>query len=179
MGRETDMTAELGSRRLRRSPLLPVVVLACLAGATVDAPAIQGEEVTTCASYKLEEPGGDECFGAIGERATVSRRGVVRLRLYCMEDPGDRCTGQYEVPWIRRAGERGFYRIKRRGSFAIDAGPEGGPVEYKLSSNPRIARRRARALRRDGGVMLIIIGTLQPSGKIETTSVDEIDVRRR
>ena len=170
------MTAELDLRRVR-GPLLALLVPACLATAAVDAGAMRGEEMTTCASPELEDPARDECFGAIDEMATVSRRGVVRFRLYCMEDPGDRCTGQYEAPWIRQ--ERLFYRIKKQGSFAVDAGSEGGPVRFKLSLNPRRARRIARSLRRNGGDLRLIIRTMQPSGALEITSIDEIVVGPR
>ena len=159
---------------IRLFVLSSLLVLASAAGAQ----AMQGDEMTTCASYELDD-GPDSCYGADDERATVSRSGVVRLRLYCMEDPGEQCTGLYEAPFIRVSGpSTRFLKIRRRGSFAIAAGREGGIVTFKLATKRRVARARAKVIRRRGGYLRIVIGTRQPSEQVETTSIDEVYVSR-
>ena len=157
-----------------RSGLSSLFLLACMAACAIDAHAIQGDELTTCASYHVEDA--DECFGAVNETATVSRSGAVRFRLYRMEDPGDRCTGVYEDPWIRRAGGSRFYRVRARGSFAIEAGRAGGVLTFKLSPNATVAPREGAAPASRNP--RLVIGTRQPSGMIETTSIDEIQIGR-
>ncbi len=158
-----------------RAVVASAFVLAWLAIA-VDADAIEGDQATTCASYGLEEGSTDECFGGPAPPARVSRAGVVRFHLYCMESPGDRCSGRFEIPWIRRTNGH-FYDVNASAGFAVDAGRAGGVVKFKLSSNAKVARRRAKDVRRHGGALRIWVFTRQASGEVERTSIEEIDIR--
>jgi hypothetical protein len=114
--------------------------------------------VTVCASNRVEDEveSPDECYGE--STAHITRKGRVNFRAYCMENPGDRCTGLATASTIhlfgfprkyfarrgerlRRGGEK-FIHVSFRRRFAVDTGPRGVGFHFKVS------RRTARLIRR-------------------------------
>ena len=161
---------------MKRAPrlFLPPLAVAVLAAAVVaGAQAAIGTEKTGCAAYRLEEGSPDEC--ETGGTGRIAKSGRVTFRVFCMESPGDRCTGIVRPRFIRYSpldGRTRFISLRLQREYSVAAGPRGQKMRFKVS------RRRARAIRRAQlRDLRLDVYTDQADGRLVCTSVDEVTLK--
>jgi hypothetical protein len=137
-----------------------------------------GERTTVCTTPRLESGSPDECEGARNTwaaRLTPDRRVV--FRLYCMESPGETCSGMIEVPVMAGFGYNcprgcsGHIHPHKRVLYSVAAGTSGKQVSFRLSRHQvKVLRQVIR--------MGVFIYAYQPDGRLTCSSEDELMVKK-